>query len=137
MKLDIEETVGTEDEQVDESEEARLRQTVEVSVEAVEQVLKSFEFSFSIKGFRSSLSCCIKEGTGEEPQTPAPLTSGEKFPPLEIFKNCLQWEIPNIGNLRKLFSVNSHVLEIFKNFSQWERRGRDGQKRHHRKLDPG
>lgn len=53
VKVDIEEAVVT-DEQVEESEEARLRQTVDVPVEAVEQVLICFEFWFSF--FQSNLT---------------------------------------------------------------------------------
>lgn len=41
VKVDIEEAVGTE-EQVEDSEEAILRQTIDVPVEAVEQVIKEF-----------------------------------------------------------------------------------------------
>ena len=51
--MDIEEAVVT-DEQVEESEEARLRQTVDVPVEAVEQVLICFEFWLSF--FQSNLT---------------------------------------------------------------------------------
>ena len=111
VKVDIEEAVGT-DEQVEESEEARLRQTVDVPVEAVEQVLTYLfwvlVFLFPIKSYDQAQlkKRGHRRGTSD--------TSTIDFRLIAAF---------SLSNSLKMF--------------QRERRGWDGQQRHHRKLDPG
>ena len=97
VKVDIEEAVVT-DEQVEESEEAGLRQTVDVPVEAVEQVLTYLfwvlVFLFPIKSYEQAQlkKRGHRRGTSD--------TSTIDF----------RWKHSHIFTLG-----NSHILEIFKN----------------------